>query len=406
MAVISDRPSIIVLSRNYSTGLGLIRSLGAAGYTVDLLASARRKNSSSIASSSKYVRRSVEFLKPDIYDDRGEEIVEYHLKIAQDEEGRRVLFPADDYTTSVIDLNRERLSAHYLMPGTGDGTDGQLLKLMQKNIQGQYALDAGLTRARETVVSLEDMKIPGDLPYPCFVKPLKSIDGEKQEMAKCENEKELNAVLKAMGESFAHRSVLVQEYLDIDKEYDVGGVCLGDRAIIPAVIEKTRIAEHERGVTMTGKMVEREVLGDVFPKLVSMLRSLDYYGMFDLEFISARGKLYFNEINLRSGGPHYSYFLNGVNLPDIFVRGICGIEPEPKDVTLESYGKSFVYEKVAWEDHINGFMTKAELDDTIGKADFTLLAQADDPAPGKIFSKKIRLSMLKQRTLKLLKGKR
>ena len=137
MAVISDRPSIIVLSRNYSTGLGLIRSLGAAGYTVDLLASARRKNSSSIASSSKYVRRSVEFLKPDIYDDRGEEIVEYLLKIAQEEEGRRVLFPADDYTTSVIDLNRERLSEHYLMPGTGDGTDGQLLKLMQKNIQGQ-----------------------------------------------------------------------------------------------------------------------------------------------------------------------------------------------------------------------------------------------------------------------------
>ena len=53
-----------------------------------------------------------------------------------------------------------------------------------------------------------------------------------------------------------------------------------------------------------------------------------------------------------------------------------------------------------------GAKTKAELDDTIGKADFTLLAQADDPAPGKIFSKKIRLSMLKQRTLKLLKGKR
>ena len=51
---------VVVLSRNYSTGLSVVRSLGSAGYKVDLVASAFRAGRSIIASSSKYVRNSVE----------------------------------------------------------------------------------------------------------------------------------------------------------------------------------------------------------------------------------------------------------------------------------------------------------------------------------------------------------
>ena len=38
-----NAPLVLVLARNYSTGLSVIRSLGAAGYTVDLIASAYKK---------------------------------------------------------------------------------------------------------------------------------------------------------------------------------------------------------------------------------------------------------------------------------------------------------------------------------------------------------------------------
>ena len=49
---VGEKPLVIVLSRNYSTGLGIIRSLGAAGYTVDMVASTKKKGSSIIASCS------------------------------------------------------------------------------------------------------------------------------------------------------------------------------------------------------------------------------------------------------------------------------------------------------------------------------------------------------------------
>ena len=51
---------VVVLSRNYSTGLSVIRSLGTAGYTVDLVASAPREGASSFIAQSKFVRNAYE----------------------------------------------------------------------------------------------------------------------------------------------------------------------------------------------------------------------------------------------------------------------------------------------------------------------------------------------------------
>ena len=51
---------VVVLSRNYSTGLSVVRSLGAAGFTVDLVASSYKKGNAAIVASSKYIRNWVE----------------------------------------------------------------------------------------------------------------------------------------------------------------------------------------------------------------------------------------------------------------------------------------------------------------------------------------------------------
>ena len=99
----SDRkPLVIVLSRNYSTGLGVIRSLGAAGYTVDLIASVKKKGSAVIASSSRYVRKSVEVLSTKIQGDDGEGIIRALLSYSGEKDRKKVLFPVDDFTASVV----------------------------------------------------------------------------------------------------------------------------------------------------------------------------------------------------------------------------------------------------------------------------------------------------------------
>ncbi len=401
-----SKPLVIVLSRNYSTGLGVIRSLGAAGYPVDLIASVKKNGSSVIASSSKYVRNCVEVLTPKIQGNSGEELVRELMKYTTEANQKMILFPVDDFTTSVIDANRNALKKYFLMPEIRGGKYTSINEIMDKTLQGELAKQVGIKTPQEALVSLrDDIEIPKEVSYPCFVKPLQSVSGHKTEMAVCENESELKSHLLKMKKFFSDRSVLVQEYLNIDKEYDLSGVCTSQGVIIPAVIEKTRIAQHELGVTMTGKLVCADVLGSVKDKIAALLEEIKYVGMFDMELNLCKGEFYFNEINFRSGGPNYSYYLSGINLPELFVKELLGAKSNPEEQRVECFGKTFVYEKVAWEDYINSYMTKKEMLSCIKKADFTLLEDKNDPKPGEIFNKKIRLSAMKHKLKNRMKKK-
>ena len=113
-------------------------------------------------------------------------------------------------------------------------------------------------------------------------------------------------------------------------------------------------------------------------------------------------RIYFNEINLRSGGPNFAYCLAGVNLPAILMKELQGLGHDPEEEKMPAFGKTFVYEKVAWEDYIHGYMNRQELEACIQGADFTLLEDADDPAPGKCFDRRIRMSAAKHRALQSL----
>lgn len=391
-----SKPLVIVLSRNYSTGLGIIRSLGAAGYTIDLIASVKQAGSSIITSCSKYVRNSVEILSPVIQGDNGDGILKEILKYSN-EKDQIVLFPTDDFTTSIIAKNYNTLSKSFLMPKHCGNLS--LIYTMDKSFQSKIATSAGLYTIPECVIDLNKMEIPDSIDYPCFVKPAQSVNGRKNEMQICNSKDELVHHLTEMKSFFANRKVLVQKHLKIDREFDLSGLCLNQEIIIPAVIEKSKISKYELGVTMAGTILDTSVLGETKDKIISLLKSLKYFGMFDMELFECDGKIYFNEINLRSGGPNYSYYLNGVNLPDIFVKELVGLGHNKAEEKVPSFGKTFVYEKVAWEDYIHSFITKKELKECINNADYTLLADKNDPAPGNRFFRRIRLSAIKHKIL-------
>ena len=390
----NNKPLVIVLSRNYSTGLSVIRSLGMAGYTVDLVASAYKKGASRIAASSKYVRNSVEVISAKVKEGDGDTgLLNALLKYAGKYEQKPVIFPTDDYTTSVMDQNRTVLEEYFLMPTIVGGGDGCLTHHMDKTFQAKLAREAGLATPKEWIISLKDqVVIPEDMVYPCFCKPIESVTGYKKEMARCEDEDELLLHLWKLQRKFPDRSILVQEFLKIDNEIDLSGVCLDQQVIIPAIIRKWNVAKYERGVTLAGKVVPFEELGQLQEKITDMLRRFHYVGMFDMELNVVGDKIYFNEVNLRSGGPNFAYFMSGVNLPGLFVKEALGLGHTPEEEQVSGYGKSFLYEKVAWEDHIHGYMTRRELDDRLAAADITLLHNTDDPAPSRLFMRQMRLS--------------
>ena len=390
---------VVVLSRNYSTALGVIRSLGSAGYPVDLLASAPKPGASQISAASKYVNHAIEIVARNIKTVYDLELLKEALNYEGRFDEKPVLFPIDDYTANIADSHREELSGIFDMPRiAGEEGNGSMLARMDKSFQARLATEAGLNTPLEWVISLRNsIEIPDDMVYPCFCKPIESISGYKKEMARCDTKEDLTTQLELMRKNSPHRSVLVQEFLQIEQEIDFSGVCNDQEVIVPGIIRKTHIAQHEVGVTMAGTVVPAEELGETLEPVMRFLKSLHYVGMFDMELNLVDGRYYFNEINLRSGGPSFSYFMSGANLPALAVKAIADETWEEKDLPAMTYGKNFVYEKVAWEDYNYGFLTRSELSDVLNEADFGMLINKDDPEPGRIFMRQMRTKEAKTR---------
>ncbi|MGN0721802.1 MAG: ATP-grasp domain-containing protein [Anaerovoracaceae bacterium] len=374
---------IVVLSRGYATGISVARSLGTEGYTVDMIASVRKKGMAEIAARSKYVRNFTEVIAKKMNDYGEEKVIDALMSLGNEGEIKPILFPTDDYSVSIVDEARNLLNKKFNMPFVSDDKSDSLLERMNKSYQSTLAKEAGIPVPKEWVIDLSsDEPLPGDIEYPIFCKPVESISGFKQEMTKCENEEELIDRINRMKGRNPNRSVLVQEFLSIDTEIDFSGVCIDQKIIIPAIIRKTAVAQYEKGVTLAGVLKPFEEMGDLQEKIVDMLRKFHYTGMFDMELNVVGDKVFFNEVNLRSGGPNYSYFASGVNLPDIFVKAILHMDYTEKETQVDEYGKSFIYEKVAWEDYTAGLISKRQLNKYIKQADITLLYNDDDPEPG------------------------
>lgn len=408
----NSRPAVVVVTRYWPTALSVIRSLGSAGHVVDLISSMSEPGAAAVAAASKYVRRSTETICKNAKQSDDPGLLDAILSFADasGDGSRPVLFPTDDYTASFIDRHSDVLRDAFLMPSAGDGSQGSITALMNKETQGRLASEAGLSCPREWKVSLEgDIAVPEDMVYPCFVKPLDSVSGSKGEMARCDSPEDLTAHLGKLQSKASGRSVLVQEFLDIEGEIDLSGISImGEdgslEVIVPAIIRKSCVASYERGVTVAGTIHPAEELGEgVLKGIERLIKSSGYRGIFDLELNIADGRMWFGELNLRSGGPNYAYYLSGINLPELVVKDLAGLPISEEEKKAAKYGISFVYEKVLWKEYMTGRITKAELDGMINKADFGFINNSDDPVPYEIFMKKTAEEMRERRMKRIKK---
>lgn len=388
---------IIVISKIQLAPIGVIRSLAKAGYSVDLLYFAAHKGDSRFVATTKYVGKVVE-----VSDNSEQKAVDALLYDFNVDGAKGVLFPVDDYSALMIDRNREKLRERFDMPCV---IGSSIADRMDKSVQSQLAKSNGLKTAKEWVVSLDSdsIIIPDDVVFPCFVKPAVSALGGKSELKKCEDLKELRDQLVKMQNREKKRSVLVQEYLNIQKEYDIGGVCNDWQVFIPAVIRKDIVAQHNCGVTLKGTVVDKNEISENLPRLVSFLQSVRYVGMFDLEIMVTDNGLYFGELNLRSGGPSYSYFLCGVNLPDLAVNAVLQKSIDISSIQIE-YNRSFYNNITTWQDYLDGYLTKTDLRRIQNTCDYSILTCDDDPAPERVFNLiKKPLYLIKSRAKRLLR---
>ena len=382
---------VVVLSRNYSTGLSVIRSLGTQGYTVDLVASAPREGASEFIQKSKFIRKSVEVTAKKVKDEDDLALVEALKAYEGEHPTKPVLIAADDYTAAIMDNHRDVLKDIFIMPGIVGGEPGSLVHMMDKSVQGEIARSVGIKTPEEWVVSLrdEEFSLPEGIIYPCYVKPLGSIIGHKQEMERCDDRIELVEHLKKLRENYPNRSVLVQKFMYIDEEYDLEGVCMDQEIILPGIIWKQVVANYDRGVPLYGKLFPTEKFGAFMDKVREFLREFHYFGMFDLGFNVIGDEFYFNELNLRSGGTNYVYFESGVNLSEIFVKAALKEPISEEERCAKEFGKTYIYEKVAWDDYFHDNLTRKEVNEMIENADIHIMVNDYDPIPGELFNEEI-----------------
>ena len=186
-----DNSYVIVMGKNYSTSLGVIRALGAAGYKcITIQVSRKKQRIRTPELFSRYVEKY--FLA---FGNCESEVLRILNTLS--EGGRKLVIPIDDYSAYILDRHYESLSEHFLLPSVNHA-GGALIEMMKKDRQKEMAAGSGIQCARSVVISRDEQNqyhLPPDLPFPCFIKPTISATTNKKNIQRCNSPEELRHIL-------------------------------------------------------------------------------------------------------------------------------------------------------------------------------------------------------------------
>lgn len=369
------------------TRLSLIRSIGEAVdceiSVVDMVHSISKwRWAKTIDSYSKYVSR---YLQAQKY--KADPLCDLLLKEFPDNGFKTYLFSVDDDSANLIDSVLDRLKEHFVCANINE-EQGRLSKLMNKRIQKELASQFGFNVTKSWTVEHRGGKyiVPEGIIFPCYLKGLMSYHTMKAQQGRFDSLKELEMFLEKLSSRYSH-PMIVEEFLEIDKNLGVIGFCNGKECCVPCITEllESGLGNH-KGVSVLG-LVRKEREGEnITSQVAAFVKSLGLFGLFNVDFVVSKNKLYFIELNLRFAAYGYAVTKAGVNLPEMFVNGsITNVRAKVENnPIIECY---YLNEKVALDDVINGYRTIKDIKQLKQKANFGLM---DNPTDGGPYSHLIR----------------
>lgn len=367
---------IIVIGRNYTSRLGMIRALGRAGHEVYVI---QTNGTQDIDSRSRFIKGYYRAEEPN-----RELLISTIIQIQEEFGEKFILIPVDDYAASVIDENIEVFKDKFYFPNI-NMESGAINRLMDKELQKDLAVKAGFNVAKGCVITVKDgsYTIPEHIEYPCFPKPQISITGNKSCMKCCKSKEELKDTIDLLVKRYPNCSLLVEQFINIEHEYATLGFSNGKEVILPGMIEMLESSRAHKGVTMRGKIMPPENYSAFLEKVTEFILDNKFVGLFDVDSYESRGKIYFNELNWRFGASGYSVTNSGINLPGMLVNHFLGL---PIDFQQRlSRTLFFVNEKYVRDDVAKGFISYFAKDKYINSADFGFIKDDDDLEPYKLF---------------------
>lgn len=377
------KQKVVVIGHGYTSRLSIIRSVGMAGYDVDVVVVCfgnPNQQNKPLDCYSKYVDKVWFTLSGD--DDA---LVNLLLEKYSQCEQKPVLIPESDFSVKAVDSNLDCLKDCFLIPNI-DGQQGAVTEWLNKLKQKERAKSVGLNVADYHVISIRNgvFEIPDDINYPCFPK---SIDGGKTGLGKCNNKSDLAKSLRKMASVCSDRDVLVEEYLEIDKEYALVGFSDGNNVCIPAILYNETMAKGAHyGIAKGGRVLPIMNYKPLVEQFKVLISSLHFVGIFDIDFLECQGKFYFDEINLRFGGSGYAVTKAGANLPAMFVDFMTTGKYAAIEVP-SSTNLTFVNERICIDEWYAMNTKTKDFRKEINSANISFIKDDQDSEPYRMFKR-------------------
>lgn len=395
---------VIVIGHGYTSRLGVVRALGRSGfYVVDVAVTTNTKQLK--RQSPKPIDAYSRFVNEFYYAPANQEgLIQFLIDNFANKGEKAVLLPESDFAASAIDGALNRLAPFFYMPNI-DKKQGQVLYWMDKEIQKSRAKSVGLNVANSCIIEVRDrcFSIPKDIHYPCFAKPISTLQGGKKGVGRCDNLQELEKRLKLISSYQPTLDVMVEDYLPIEKEYALVGFSDGKNVIIPGIILITHLGQGNHfGVAIAGKVLPPDEFKDLINRFKNLISSIHFVGLFDIDFFECNHQFYFDEINLRLGGSGSAIISSSDNLPRKYVdyvsRGVY-------ETNVENVGKvaTFVNERMCHDEWYVGAISNETYLELVNESDISFVRDIDDIKPYQVYLAQHRKAFVKKLLKKFLK---
>lgn len=400
------KQKVVIIGHSYSSRLGIIRSVAQIGCEITVIVMTRYKRDGKTLNTKKPIDCYSKYVSQVYYCRRTdkEAFIRILLERCTDPQQKVILIPDSDDTVVAIDNNREKLKEHFLFPYIVNQPDS-MEYWMDKTRQKEAARKVGLNVADAQVVEIVDghYTIPATLRYPCFTKPLATMNGGKGGMRRCNNASE---VASALDYFIANRNrsgkILIEDYKEIHQEFALLGFSDGKQVVIPAILKFLAVSVQNTGIARQGMVMPVGDLSGLIGKFKHLITQIGFIGVFDIDFFESNGVFYFCEINLRFGGSGYAITKMGVNLPAMMVKYLSDESISEMNKTITATA-TYANERMCMDDWYNEFISKKEYQNTLSTSDIRFIPDSEDLQPEEIYKREFKLKVTKRAIKNIMK---
>lgn len=291
--------SFFILADGHYNSLGLVRSIGKAGYNPKIF----------LVNCKNAIVMFSKFAKDLTFCENVDEAINNIIENYSDFEGLKFILTGNDKFITAIDSRNDKLRNNFITFNRENKV--RLTHLMSKAVQNHLASKVGLNVPKFSVVNVKDKTIP-DVPFPVITKAVNSLGTHWKDIVYlCHNEDELRKAY----EKIDAEEIIVQHYIEKINETGFNGISIngGNEVYLP--LQLTYMSTSE---TSFGNAIKLFLPSDpsLVKKIKLLIKNTGYSGPFSVDLIIGKDSvIYFLEINFRNSGWSYPYTCAGANLP-------------------------------------------------------------------------------------------